>query len=293
MILWRIKMNNNFPKRFPAQKQNVQPGIEKDMNPKPIYKNNSLAEGKLKDKVAIITGGDSGIGRAVAIAYAKEGAKIAIIYLNENEDAETTKKEIESIGGECILLSGDIGNEQFCISSITSIKNKFNKINILINNSAEQHTCNNLEDITTEQFEKTFKTNVFGAFFITKEALKYLSYGDCIINTTSITAYKGNEKLIDYSMTKGALTSFTRSLALNLINKGIRVNAVAPGPVWTPLIPASFDEFQVSMFGQNNPMKRAAQPVEISEAYVFLASEGASFITGETIHINGGEMVNS
>lgn len=287
-------MNNNYPKNFPAQHQNVQPGIEEKMNPKPIYKNNTFFNnGKLKDKVAIITGGDSGIGRAIAIAYAKEGAKIAIVYLNEHEDAEITKKEIESIGGECILLSGDIGNEQFCISAINSTKNKFNKINIIVNNSAEQHACNNLTDITTEQLEKTFKTNVFGAFFITKEALKHLSYGDCIINTTSITAYKGDEKLIDYSMTKGALTTFTRSLALNLVNKGIRVNAVAPGPVWTPLIPSSFDEFQVAMFGQNNPMKRAAQPVEIADAYVFLASEGASFITGETIHINGGELVTS
>lgn len=287
-------MNNNYPKNLPAQHQNVQPGIEKNMNPEPIYKNNdSYNNGKLKDKVAIITGGDSGIGRAIAIAYAKEGAKIAIVYLNEHEDAEVTKKEIESLGGECILLSGDIGDEQFCISAINSTKNKFNKINIIVNNSAEQHACNNLTDITTEQLEKTFKTNVFGAFFITKEALKHLSYGDCIINTTSITAYKGDEKLIDYSMTKGALTTFTRSLALNLVNKGIRVNAVAPGPVWTPLIPSSFDEFQVAMFGQDNPMKRAAQPVEIADAYVFLASEGASFITGETIHINGGELVTS
>lgn len=287
-------MNNNYPKTIPAQHQSVQPGIEENMNPKPVYKSNaSLNQGKLKDKVAIITGGDSGIGRAIAIAYAKEGAKISIIYLNEHEDAENTKNEIESLGGECILISGDIGNEEFCISAINSTKNKFNKINILINNSAEQHVCNNLIDISTEQFAKTFQTNVFGAFFITKEVLKHLSYGDCIINTTSITAYKGNEKLIDYSMTKGALTSFTRSLALNLISKGIRVNAVAPGPVWTPLIPSSFDEFQVAMFGQDNPMKRSAQPVEISEAYVFLASEGASFITGETIHINGGELVNS
>ena len=287
-------MNNYFPNKFPPQKQNVQPGIEEDMNPKPIYKNNtSLNQGKLKDKVAIITGGDSGIGRAVAIAYAKEGAKIAVIYLNEHNDAEITKKEVESFGSECILINGDIGDEQFCISVINTVKSKFNKINIIVNNSAEQHVCNDLIDITTEQFQKTFKTNVFGAFYITKEGLKHLSYGDCIINTTSITAYKGNEKLIDYSMTKGALTSFTRSLALNLINKGIRVNAVAPGPVWTPLIPASFDEFQVSMFGQDNPMKRAAQPVEIADAYVFLASEGASFITGETIHINGGELVNS
>ncbi|MDU5111181.1 MAG: SDR family oxidoreductase [Clostridium sp.] len=287
-------MNNYFPNKFPPQKQTVQPGIEEDMNPKPIYKSNtSLNQGKLKDKVAVITGGDSGIGRAVAIAYAKEGAKIAIIYLNEHKDAEITKKEVELLGSECILINGDIGDEQFSISAINNVKNKFNKINIIVNNSAEQHVCNDLMDITTEQFQKTFKTNVFGAFYITKEALKHLSYGDCIINTTSITAYKGNEKLIDYSMTKGALTSFTRSLALNLINKGIRVNSVAPGPVWTPLIPSSFDEFQVSMFGQDNPMKRAAQPIEIADAYVFLASEGASFITGETIHINGGELVNS
>lgn len=287
-------MNNNFPKNFQPQHQNVQPGIEENMNPKPIFKNsNYVLSGKLKDKVAIITGGDSGIGRAVAIAYAKEGAKVAIIYLNEHQDAEITKKEIESIGGECLLISGDIGNEEFCISSINTVRDKFNKINIVVNNSAEQHVCNNLTDITTEQFEKTFKTNVFGAFFITKEALKYLTQGDCIINTTSITAYRGNETLIDYSMTKGALTSFTRSLALNLVTKGIRVNSVAPGPVWTPLIPASFDATQVSTFGQDNPMKRAAQPVELAEAYVFLASDGAAFITGETIHVNGGEIVNS
>ncbi|WP_288221285.1 SDR family oxidoreductase [uncultured Clostridium sp.] len=287
-------MNNNFPKTFPVQHQNVQPGIEENMTPKPIYKNDDNISGKkLKDKVAVITGGDSGIGRAVAIAFAKEGAKIAIIYLNEHEDAETTKKEIESIGGECILISGDIGNEEFCISSINSIKSKFNKINIIVNNSAEQHVCNNLTDITEQQLEKTFRTNVFGAVFITKEALKHLSQGDSIINTTSITAYNGNETLIDYSMTKGALTTFTRSLALSLITKGIRVNSVAPGPVWTPLIPASFDATKVSTFGQSNPMKRAAQPVEIADAYVFLASDGASFITGETIHINGGELVNS
>ena len=287
-------MNNNFPKTFPVQHQNVQPGIEENMTPKPIYKNDDNIRGKkLKDKVAVIPGGDRGIGRAVAIAFAKEGAKIAIIYLNEHEDAETTKKEIESIGGECILISGDIGNEEFCISSINSIKSKFNKINIIVNNSAEQHVCNNLTDITEQQLEKTFRTNVFGAVFITKEALKHLSQGDSIINTTSITAYNGNETLIDYSMTKGALTTFTRSLALSLITKGIRVNSVAPGPVWTPLIPASFDATKVSTFGQSNPMKRAAPPVEIADAYVFLASDGASFITGETIHINGGELVNS
>lgn len=287
-------MNTNYIKNIPEQHQDIQPGIEEDMNPKPVYKNEgSYNEGKLKDKVAIITGGDSGIGRAVAIAYAKEGAKVGIIYLNEHKDAEITKNEIEALNGECILINGDISNEDFCKSAVNDIKNKFNKINIIVNNSGEQHVCESLTDITTEQFEKTFKTNVFGAFFITREALNHLSYGDCIINTTSITAYNGNETLIDYSMTKGALTSFTRSLALNLVSKGIRVNAVAPGPVWTPLIPASFDDEHVSMFGQNNPMKRAAQPIELAEAYVFLASEGANFITGQTIHVNGGEMVNS
>ncbi|MFU7514736.1 SDR family oxidoreductase [Clostridium sp. HCS.1] len=286
-------MNTEFTNKIPAQEQDVQPGKEEVMNPTPVYKTNTPGHGKLKDKVAVITGGDSGIGRAVSIAYAKEGAKIAIIYLNENEDAEITKKEIESLGGECILLSGDIGNEEFCIDAINKIKEKFNKINILVNNSAEQHVCEKLEDITKEQLERTFKTNVFGAVYVTKEVLKHLSKGDCIINTTSITAYNGNETLMDYSMTKGALTSFTRSLAINLVNKGIRVNAVAPGPVWTPLIPASFDASEVAKFGKDNPMKRPAQPVELAEAYVFLASEGASFITGETIHVNGGANVTT
>lgn len=286
-------MNTEFTNKIPAQEQDVQPGKEEVMNPTPVYKTNTPGHGKLKDKVAVITGGDSGIGRAVSIAYAKEGAKIAIIYLNENEDAEITKKEIESLGGECILLSGDIGNEEFCIDAINKIKEKFNKINILVNNSAEQHVCEKLEDITKEQLERTFKTNVFGAVYVTKEVLKHISKGDCIINTTSITAYNGNETLMDYSMTKGALTSFTRSLAINLVNKGIRVNAVAPGPVWTPLIPASFDASEVAKFGKDNPMKRPAQPVELAEAYVFLASEGASFITGETIHVNGGANVTT
>ena len=286
-------MNKNFPSSFPKQKQNIQPGIEKDMSPKPIYKNEILENKKLKDKVAIITGGDSGIGRAVAVAYAREGAKIAIIYLNEHKDAEITKKEIETLNGECILISGDIGDENFCISAINEVINKFNKINILINNSAEQHECQSLEEITKDQLEKTFKTNVFGAVYLTKAVIKYLNIGDSIINTTSITAYSGNKTLIDYSMTKGALTTFTRSLATNLVDKGIRVNSVAPGPVWTPLIPASFDAEKVSNFGSDNLMKRAAQPVEICEAYVFLASDAASFITGQTIHINGGDMVVS
>ena len=285
---------DNFPRYFPPQKQDVQPGIEEKMNPKPIYKDDSIiGANKLKGKVAVITGGDSGIGRAVSIAFAREGAKVAIIYLNEHEDANKTKAEIENMNGECLMIPGDIGDPVFCASAITQVINKFKTINILVNNAAEQHVSNSLEEITNEQFERTFKTNVYGPFYLTREALKYLKKGDCIINTTSITAYKGNKKLIDYSMTKGALTTFTRSLALNLAGRGIRVNAVAPGPVWTPLIPSSDNPEAVSQFGVQNPSGRAGQPVELAESYVFLASDGASYINGETIHVNGGEITNS
>ena len=283
----------NFPNSIPEQKQDKQPGFESIMNPRPIFENpNSIGSSKLLNKVALITGGDSGIGKAVALSYAREGADIAIIYLDEHEDAEDTKKLIESKGRKCILIPGDIGDDTFCLNAINITIKEFNKIDIVVNNAGEQHPQNSIEDITKEQLEKTFKTNIFAMFYIVKAALPYLKEGAAIINTSSITAYKGHETLIDYSSTKGAIVSFTRSLSLNLVGRKIRVNAVAPGPIWTPLIPSSFSASEVGKFGSTTPMGRPGQPVELSEAYLFLASDGASFISGETIHINGGNIIN-
>lgn len=284
----------NYPKAFPAQKQDKQPGIEKNMNPRPIFEDPmyGLPSGRLQGKTAIITGGDSGIGRAVALAFAKEGADLAILYLNETEDAEETKALIDKIGRKCMLLPGDIGDEQFCIDAVNKVIKAFGKIDILVNNAAEQHVQTKLEDITKEQLERIFRTNVFSVFYLTKAVLPHLNPGSCIINTSSITAYKGSQDLIDYSATKGAITSFTRSLSTNLASRNIRVNAVAPGPIWTPLIPASFNEQDTAKFGSNTPMGRAGQPVELAAAYVFLASNDSSYITGQTIHVNGGTVVN-
>lgn len=287
----------NFPTNFPAQEQNEQPGLEYEMNPLPIYDDPAYNKkgNLLENKVAIITGGDSGIGKAVAIAYAYQGADVAIVYLNENKDANETKKIIDGLGKKCTLIAGDISDSAFCDNVLKKTIEEYGKVDILVNIAAVQYECTDLKQLTNENFDKTFKTNVYGTFYMTRAALNYLKAEGCIINTASITAYKGNETLIDYSMTKGAIVSFTRSLstALSKGKTGIRINAVAPGPIWTPLIPASFDKNKVSKFGSDTPMGRAGQPIECAGAYVFLASKSASYITGQVIHVNGGEIINA
>lgn len=278
---------------MPPQHQNQRPGNEEEMNPRPEYEGNYKAAGKLKGKVALITGGDSGIGRAVAVAYAKEGADVAIVYLNENEDAKQTKQEVEQEGRKCVLISGDLGNESFAKQAVQQTVDQLGGLDILINNAAEQHPQEEITDITAEQLEKTFRTNIFAMFFVTQAAMPHLKKGSAIINTASVTAYRGNPQLIDYSATKGAIVSFTRALSMNIVGKkGIRVNAVAPGPIWTPLIPSTFDKEQVAQFGGNTPMQRPGQPEELAPAYVFLGCDDSSYISGQVLHINGGEIVN-
>ncbi|NEW06442.1 SDR family oxidoreductase [Paenibacillus sp. SYP-B3998] len=278
---------------FPAQHQDQQPGIEAQMNPRPEFDHAAYkAAGKLKGKVAIITGGDSGIGRAIAIAYAKEGADVVLVYLNEHGDAEETQRHVEEVGRKCLHVAGDIGDEGFCTQIIEQAVKQFGKIDILVNNAAEQHPQASIEHITTEQLERTFRTNLFSLFYLTKAALPHLKPGSTIINTASITAYHGHEQLLDYSSTKGAIVSFTRSLSLQLNPRGIRVNGVAPGPIWTPLIPSTFTAEEVAVFGADTPMKRAGQPSELAPSYVFLASEDSSYMAGQILHVNGGTIIN-
>ncbi|MFB2835259.1 SDR family oxidoreductase [Floridanema evergladense] len=278
----------------PPQKQEKQPGIESEMTPKPKSDDAQYqGSGKLRNKVALITGGDSGIGRAVAVFFAKEDADVAIAYLNEHDDAKETKRLVEQEGRKCITIAGDIGDENFCQEAVEKTVNELGKLDILVNNAAEQHPQPSIEDITAEQLERTFRTNIFSMFFLTKAALKHLKEGSTIVNTTSVTAYKGNQQLLDYSSTKGAIVAFTRSLSQSLTEKKIRVNGVAPGPIWTPLIPATFPEDKVATFGKQVPMQRPGQPEEIAPCYVFLASDDSSYMSGQILHPNGGEVVNA
>lgn len=282
------------PISFPPQHQNVQPGLEYVMNPRPISENpHYRGSDKLKNKVAVITGGDSGIGRAVAIAFAKEGADVAIAYLNEHRDAEETKQRVEQLGRRCLLIPGDLRIEQTSTDVVRNVMGTFGKISILVNNCAVQYVQKSILDISAEQLENTFRTNIFSYFYMTKAVLPHLPSGSSIINTASVTAYKGSKQLIDYSATKGAIVTFTRSLSQSLVHHGIRVNAVAPGPIWTPLIPATFSKESVMKFGGDVPMKRAGQPFELAPTYVYLASDDSSYVTGQVLHVNGGTMVDS
>lgn len=286
-------MEKESKKKIRPQQKQRRPGLEKNMNPVPETDPiNYPKEGKLKNKVALITGGDSGIGKAVAVLFAKEGADIIIAYLSETKDAKETKKEIETYARKCTLIKGDLGKENHCKKVIETTIKAHKRIDIIVNNAGLHWESKSIEDITTEQLTKTFQNNFYSYFWITKYAMPYLKKGSCIINTASVTAYRGSPELIDYSATKGAIISFTRSLSANLVAKGIRVNAVAPGPIWTPLIASSFKPKKNSEFGSDSPMKRAGQPNEVASSFLFLASDDSSYISGQVLHPNGGEIVN-
>jgi NAD(P)-dependent dehydrogenase (short-subunit alcohol dehydrogenase family) len=278
----------------PPQQQDRRPGLETEMTPRPKADDRRhRGTGKLAGKVAIITGGDSGIGRAVAISFAREGAKVVVSYLNEHKDAKETKRLVEEEdGGTCLLIDGDVGQEAHCRSIVERTLKELGRIDVVVNNAAEQHPVESLEKLSAEQIERTFRTNIFSFFFLTKAALPHLKEGASVINTASVTAYKGNPMLLDYSSTKGAIVAFTRSLSQGLAEKKIRVNAVAPGPIWTPLIPSTFPPEKVAKFGTDVPLGRVGQPEEVASCFLFLAGEDASYMTGQVLHPNGGTVVN-
>ena len=276
----------------PAQSQDVQPGMEYPMKPLPIFDNpNYKGSNKLKDKVIIITGGDSGLGRAASIAFVKEGAKVVIPYYNEHKDAEYTKDYINKLGGDCLLLSGDITDHNFCKKIVKETLNKYGKIDILVNNAGVQYQQDKLENITDEQFDWTMKVNIYGMFYLTKEVLPYLKNGSSIINLSSVTTFYGDPQLIDYVTTKGAIVGFTRALARNLALKNIRVNAIAPGFFWTPLQPACWVAKKIPSLGSDAAMARGAMPYELAPTFVYLASDDSSYVTGQVFHVNGGQVM--
>jgi NAD(P)-dependent dehydrogenase (short-subunit alcohol dehydrogenase family) len=279
---------------LPPQHQDRQPGLESEMRPQPrARREGQRGSGKLEGRVALITGGDSGIGRAVAIAFAREEAAVAIVYRNEHEDARETRRLVEAEGAACRLIAGDVGDEAFCRHVVDETVRAFGHLDILVNNAGEQHPAGSIEEIGAAQLERTFRTNIFAYFFLTKAALPLLKEGAAIVNTTSVTAYRGSAHLLDYSATKGAIVSFTRSLSLALAERKIRVNAVAPGPIWTPLIPSTFTPEEVEKFGKKVPMGRPGQPEEVAPCYIFLASDDSSYMSGQVLHPNGGEVINT
>ena len=276
---------------LPPQHQERQPGRESEMRPEPDFMPRYAGSGRLRNKVALVTGGDSGIGRATSVLFAREGADIAILYLEENEDARKTQALIEEEGVKCLTIAGDAGDNVFCERAVRRVVKEFGRIDVLVNDCAEQHEQDALEAISREQLERTFRTNIFSYFYMTKAALPHMAEGSAIVNVTSVTAYRGSPHLIDYSATKGAIVAFTRSLAKSLAERKIRVNGVAPGPIWTPLIPASFSAEEVSKFGQNALLGRPGQPNEVAPSLLFLACEDSSYMTGQVLHPNGGDIV--
>lgn len=286
-------MSTDLPHDIPAQAQDRQPGREWEMHPKPVFTPRYPGSGRLDGKVAIVTGGDSGIGRAVAVLFAREGADLVIAYLDEHADAAETKALVEQEGGRCITLSGDLTREAFCREIVGRTIETFGRLDILVNNAAEQHPKDSLEEITAEQFERTFRTNIFAYFYMAKAAMPHLQAGSAIVNCTSVTAYRGSSHLLDYSASKGAIVAFTRSLSQALVERGIRVNGVAPGPIWTPLIPSTFSAEHVGEFGSNAPMGRPGQPNEVAPSFLFLACEDSSYMTGQVLHPDGGGSTSS